>query len=233
MSGTPAFVIARDRLTYVRRCVAALVAAGCDVHVVDHGTTYEPLLRWYTDGGAENAGVSAVHLRGDAHPRSLWEWEGLPRVAGPRRPYLVTDPDVVPAPDCPADWLAALHDVLALHGGWVKAGLGLRVDDVPPRYAHAQRVREWEAQHRAQEQVPGWWTAAVDTTLALYRPLAENPGFALHPALRAKAPYEALHLTWYEDSRNPTKESRWYAAHLPPLISHWSDPETYERGGAT
>lgn len=225
-----AFVIARDRLTYVRRSCAALFDAGMDVYVVDHGTTYEPLLRWYDSSAAEATGVLEVFRRGDEHPRSLWEWPTFRKVLGDVMPYVVTDPDVVPAPGCPRDWPTVLRDVLQRNPGWVKAGLSLRTSDLPARYAHAARVREWEAQHSAHEQIPGWWTAGVDTTLAVYRPLGEAPRFSLHPALRSMKPYEALHLTWYEDSSAPTKESRWYAAHLPPLVSHWSDPAAYEGG---
>lgn len=221
----PALVIARDRLSYVQRCVAALDEAGARVHVVDHGSTYEPLLQWYRDSGVP------VIFRGDQHPRSLWEWDRLAYFVGWARPYVVTDPDVMPVDGCPTDWLEHLREALECYPGWLKAGLSLRVSDLPAHYAHAERVPLWEAQWWRTEIYPGWFSAGVDTTLALYRPLSENARFAIQPALRSAPPYEAHHLTWYENSTQPTEEARHYAAHLPPLVSHWSDPAAYEGGG--
>lgn len=215
---TPALVIFRDRVAYARPCVAALQTAGFDVHIVDHGSTWPPALDWLEECGLP------VYRRGTRHPRDLWTWPQLPSLTGDGR-YLVTDPDVLP--DAPSDWPTRLHLALDRHPDAVKAGLGLRVDDLPARYEHAEQVRRWEAQHWAWPCGDGLYRAAVDTTLALYRPLSEHSGFALGPALRTGSPYLARHLPWYQDSTCPTDETAWYLHNLPVGVSHWADPASY------
>lgn len=227
---TPAIVIARDRLGCLRRCVAALVAADLDVHVVDHGTTYGPLLDWYLDE-AVGAGVVGVWFRGTWPPRSLWEWAGLEPIVGAERPYVVTDPDVVPDDDCPADWPGLLLEGLDRWPTAAKVGLGLRIDDLPAEYEHAARVRAWEGKYWSRlygdERGRAWYGASVDTTLAAYPPLGRRPEFALDPSVRTGFPYVARHLPWYRAGEPPADEA-WYDRHLVAGVSHWRDPAAYE-----
>lgn len=215
---TKAIVIFRDRVSYVRQCVAALAAAGLDIHIVDHGSTWPAAVEWLATCGLP------VHYRPNAHPRSLWEWDGLPGIVGTGR-YVVTDPDVVA--DCPSDWLGLLNALLDRYPDRAKAGLGLRIDDLPEHYADAGKVRAWELKWRANRLEAGAYDAPVDTTLALYRPLVDQPHFALDPALRTPWPYEARHLTWYENTASPTDEAHYYRAHVTPGVSHWADPDLY------
>jgi hypothetical protein len=239
---TPVIIILRDRLSYALKCRDALLRAGQNsrhsvkLHIVDHGSTYPPCLDWL-DYLEEHWPVTRtqVHRLGDAHPRDLWTHENgdfLRRIVGDRR-YVVTDPDVVPDEYCPPGWLDYLHQVLNERLDRVKVGLGLRTDDLPERYVHRDTVRAWEAQwHKPLPDAPHLHAASVDTTLALYRPLWCQPTFALDPALRTGPPYLARHLTWYEDSANPSEEATWYREHvartgLPP--SHWLDPEAFVR----
>lgn len=255
MSGVPAVVITRDRLRYARRCVTALArAAGVSrVHVADRGTTYPRMLAQLREW--EEWGGVAVHRLGDGHPRGLWEWDGLWDVVGDGR-YLVTDCDVVPGDGCPEDWVAVLDAELTVNVDRVKAGLGLRVDDVPFGYEHHGRVRAWEGRwwerRLGTRVVPlpddarrEWFTydADVDTTPALYRgraeggitggPAARVPFTTAH-SLRTGHPYVARHLPWYETRTGADlpADERWYREHLPALVSHWVDPAAYEAGGA-
>jgi hypothetical protein len=204
-----AFIILRDRVTYARRCYAALSAAGLDVHVVDHASTWPGALSWLAEL------ETPVLRRGEnAYPWQLWTW-------GPFRdlmsrdpePYVVTDPDVVPSDDCPADWPQRLADGLA-RSGCVKAGLGLRLDRLPPDAA-GQEVAAYEHVFWEDPWEPGVFRANVDTTLALYKPFPVYPLFALGPSLRLGFPYVADHLAWYE--RGPlSPELAHYRAHGDP-----------------
>lgn len=217
---TPAVVIMRDRVSYAKGCVAALTAAGFDVYIVDHASTWPPAVEWlYTCG-------LPVHHRDNAHPRSLWDWDGLAAIVGNRR-YVVTDPDVVPDPHCPADWPAHLDMLLDLHPTAVKAGLGLRIDNLPAQNADAGKVREWEAQWWRAPTGLGAYDAPVDTTLALYQPLTTGPAFSLGPAVRSDYPYVAWHLPWYEITDDPTLEVAYYRDHAISGVSHWLDPDAY------
>ena len=189
----PAFVIFRDRAQYAQRCVIALLAAGLEPVIVDQGSTWEPALDWLDDMAQDGMRV----LRHDGGHRGCWQWEPFRQACGTGR-YVVTDPDVVPAQDCPADWLAHLGRVLDVYPGWQKAGLGLRTDNLPAHYRYRDQVVAWESQFARSQVEPGIFGAPVDTTLALYHPLSDWDRFTL-AALRTGAPYTADHLAWHED----------------------------------
>lgn len=207
---TPVVVIIRDRVTVLQQCLASLAATDydLDIHLVDHGSTWDPMLDWLHEA------PYPVHWCGDRPPRALWEWDGLPKIVSDSR-YVVTDPDVVL--DCPSDWLCRMADELS--PDVVKVGLGLRLDDLPDT-AIAGKAAAWEA--------PFWHTrrnnrtlrAPVDTTLALYPPLTVEPGFRLYPAARMAAPYLVRHLPWY--AGEDTAEDAHYRAHVRPGASHWA-----------
>jgi hypothetical protein len=215
---------------YAEQCIDALDRAGLTVVLVDHGSTWPPAKKFAhfirTTG-------SRVHFRENAHPRSLWDWDEFPHIVGAETPYVVTDCDVVPDVNCPEDWPEVLEKNLQTHPDLVKVGLGLRVDNLPDRYEHAARVVDWEA--RYWENYMGYgahgaplYSASVDTTLAMYRPLREIPEFQLGPAARTGWPYVAKHLPWYEDSKNLSAELVYYREHAMRGASHWNDPDDFE-----
>ncbi len=207
-----AFIIIRDRVTYGRRCFGALQAAGLDVHVVDHDSSWPAALTWLAE--LEAAGTPVLRRGENAYPWDLWKWDGFRDVIwGDSEPYVVTDPDVVPSDNCPGDWLTRLTDVLA-RSGCVKAGLGLRLDRLPT--ACRAQVTEYESVFWNDEWEPGVYRANVDTTLALYRPYTEYPLFSLGPSLRTGHPYVADHLAWYEDSDARPPELQHYYARADP-----------------
>lgn len=217
---TPCIIIMRDRISHLRLCVESLERSGADIdiHIVDHGTTWEEAMPFL------QGGRYPVHQRGDQPPRSLWDDRGLlQRIVGGlgSKPYLVTDPDVVLDPDCPSDWLDRLRDELyaeAVYGG-IKVGLGLRLDDLPDSEL-STKVRAWESQFWLAQTPSGrGWRAPIDTTLALYQGLTVAPDFALGPAARLDAPYLLRHLPWYGDL--DLGETAYYRAHALPGTSHW------------
>ena len=211
---TPLIVITRDRLSYTLRCLESFARQDLDIHIVDHGSTWEPMVDWL------RSCPYPVHYRGDQVPGSLWAWDGLQRIVGGlgSRRYLVTDPDIVLDDDIPADWLRRMHDELD-SPGLIKVGLGLRLDDLPDTDLSG-KVRGWELafwQHRTDSRRA--WRAPVDTTIALYQGRGVAPDFAIHPAARLDAPYLARHLPWYQDL-DPA-ETDHYRAHALPGTSHW------------
>lgn len=244
-----AFVIFRDRVTYARRCVAALEAAGLDVVVVDHGSTYPQARDWLdqvyhgvADGQDPEADYPDVWWSENRHPRDLWVPESsipgklspIRMKVGPDERFIVTDCDVVPADDCPDDWPAHLGMLLDENPAAVKAGLGLRTSDLPEHFAQRDQVEVWESAYQPPiahpvGARPAVW-ADIDTTVAMYRRFEP---FRLGPAIRTSAPYEALHLPWYEDTANLPEEIRFYndrAEH-----GHWRAPDgftdTHNLGG--
>ena len=214
-----AFIIFRDRVTYGQRCVTALLKAGLDVVVADHGSTWPPALDWLDD--LQQDGIAVLRRGGGHHPRDLWTWEPFREACGDGR-YIVTDPDVVPSEDCPADWPDVLGEALD-RTGRPKAGLGLRLDRIPEHYQRREQVLSWEAQFWDNPVDGGLFDAIIDTTLALYRPLTESP-VVRGDAVRTGPPYVADHLAWYEDLEDLTPELRHYHEHADPGISYWTLP---------
>ena len=219
-----AFIICRDRVTYTHLCVTAMTEAGLDPVIIDQGSTW-PLAQDYLTA-MEAAGVTVLRRSG-GHPRTLWDWEPFRRACGQDR-YVVTDCDVVPSEDCPLDWPGQLSGLLDRHPEYSKAGLGLRLDRIPGTYQRKDHVLKWE-QKFWDEPLPGAqlngakvYKAPVDTTLALYRPLAEREFDISLSALRTGYPYVADHLAWYEDYSDLDEELRWYHAHAEPGISYWT-----------
>lgn len=241
-------VITRDRVTYTRKCVRRLLDTPgiTDVHIVDHGSTYPPMLDFLGgaagtiyDGHDEPVARVHVHWKPTAHPRDIWANGTVASIVHPSERYLVTDCDIL-APDNPG-WLTLLHLLLDARSDAVKAGCGLVTQDLPDHYAHADRVRMWESNYQSAARLrrapvanitpgePGitmvpYFDASVDTTLALYRPLAEGGNaFALDPAVRTAAEdMRARHLPWYESS-----ELDFYREHALPGVSNWLDPDAY------
>ncbi len=211
-----AFVIFRDRVTYAQQCVAALMLSGLDPVIVDQGSTWPRAVAWLAR--LEHQGTLVLR-HGDAHPRSLWGWPPFEeQVAGQR--YVVTDPDVIPADDCPHDWAVHLGSLLDDHPEAAKAGLGLRTDNLPDHYYRKQQVIDWEAKFWNHPAGDGAYRAGVDTTLALYR--AGQVSFQLDGALRTGPPYLADHLPWHENLTDLPEEIAYYYEHAVPGIAHWA-----------
>lgn len=214
-----AFIIFRDRVTYARQCAESLAAAGLDVCLADHGSTWPAAVAWLDE--MEAAGTLVLRRGGGHHPRDLWNWEPFRQACGTGR-YIVTDPDAVPSADCPAGWPDVLGGALD-RTSVPKAGLGLRLDRIPEHYQRREQVLSWEAQFWDKPLDGGLFDAIIDTTLAMYRPLPESPSFSVE-AVRTGPPYLADHLAWYEDLEDLSPELRHYHEHADPGISYWTLP---------
>jgi hypothetical protein len=249
-----AVIITRDRVSYAQQCLRAMIhSSGIgDVFLVDHGSTYGPMLEWLggigghpirydqgDDGGIKASGRVHVHWLSNQHPRDLWTPDNvLAKIIRPGQRFIVTDHDVVVPYEAP--WVNTLHALLDERPDVVKAGLQLAIDDLPPELPATAHILEWEANYRPPRATwkipdtfgsPGWVEADVDTTVALYRGLEP---FALGPALRTVGRgVQARHLPWYEDMDHPTPEQWWYAQRA--AYGHWRAPDGFvdEHGLAT
>lgn len=218
---TPIVVICRDRFTPVRELLCWLTAAGYTRPILlDNASTYPPLVDFLatTDAEVVRLGSNMGHL-------APWSTELRERL-DPEGPFVVTDCDVVPDEDCPADVVEHLAGVLLRYANVDKVGLGLRIDDLPDCYALKAEVLEWESLFWESEIAPGVFQAGVDTTFALYRSPAER--HSCDRALRTGAPYRARHLPWYADSARPTDEQRYYLAHADLSEVNWGADQQSE-----
>jgi hypothetical protein len=215
----PVFVICRDRLTSLQRTVAALeLAEGIDIVLVDNASTYPPLREYLRSSPHQliQTGENAGH-------HAPWDRDLVPR----HSPFGVTDPDVVPIPECPPDWPAFMLDIARTYE-LNKVGFGLKIDDLPESYAFRQQVINHETQFWRTEltvrngvQV---FSAALDTTLAIY---PHRTSWDIWPAARTGFPYVAQHLAWYIDSSRLTDDELYYRQHCDKHVASWPYSEDH------
>jgi hypothetical protein len=210
----PIFVVCRDRVTPLRGLVAWLEKNDYRrLILVDNASTYPPLVEYLGQTPHE-----VVRFSDNLGPhRSVWNTGILGRYAKGEH-YIVTDSDVLPDEACPGDAVDLFLWALSRYPRYLKAGFGLRVDDLPAHNALAGEVRRWESQYRFRPLSRQLYDAPIDTTFALYRP---DSGFQLAPALRTGPPYLARHIPWYMDTDHRTAEEQYYRDHCDVAIANW------------
>lgn len=213
----PVVIISRDRFDCLRQLVSWLESTPGvgEIHIVDNASTWPPLVE-YLDASPHTVHRLGVNL-GHHAP---WITGLISEIS--QGPFVVTDPDVIPDPDCPHDVLAHFRAILDRHPGIDKVGFGLRIDDLPDSFAHRDAVVRWESRFWTDAVEPGVYRAEIDTTFAVYRPGRDHKGFN---ALRTGPPYVARHLPWYAPTASPTAEEIYYREHADPAIASWTGDE--------
>ncbi len=211
---TPIFVICRDKVSQLTQLLEWLETSGySNIILVDNNSTYDPLLEFL-----EKTEHSVVRHPENMGPhRAIWRSGLIPQHAASKY-YAVTDSDVIPEPDCPADALHFFHYALERYPDYLKAGFSLRIDNLPEHYAMADEVRLWERPFWMRRLEKGMYHAVIDTTFALYRPDSE---FEYSPSIRTDRPYWARHDPWYSSSDDPTLEEQYYREHAVDGVAHW------------
>ena len=215
----PVIINNRDRLTTTKAMVEYLLeyAPSAIPIILDNASTYPPLLDWY---GKLPSGCNLVRLK--ANVGSKAPWSALPQAARecgcPY--YCVTDSDL-DLTGVPPDFLSLLRRGLEQFPKVAKAGLGLRLDDLPDTPL-AKRAYNWEyprfwneADRRGQ-----WYLNAIDTTFAMYRSGTEWGATQPHTALRAAPPYCCRHVPWYA-AVPPDLEEAYYRQHADGRWATW------------
>ena len=203
----PVYIISFNRLSYLERLVDWLEKAGCaNIHIVDNASTYAPLLDYLAKT------KHTVHrLEKNYGHRVLFEAPEFTEVVD-NRYFILSDPDILPVEECPADFMRFLYGVLERFPDITKAGFGMKIDDLPDHYELKQAVVKWEKafyEKPVKGTSPAVYKAPIDTTFALYRPRKEwKKGFS--EAVRTGFPYQARHLPWYKNLRELSEEDKFY-----------------------
>ena len=218
----PVFINCRDRLSPLTALVDWLELAGVqEIYFLDNDSQYEPLMHYFAA-----TPHTVVPLGANYGRLAMWEAPGVFALTR-NRPFVYTDPDIVPDPMCPLDAVGHFDELLARFPAVSKAGFGLRIDDLPDHYRHKAAVVDWEEQFWRLPLGGGAYYAPIDTTFALYR--AGSP--MRSDAIRTGPPYVARHTSWYIDFADLDEEERFYATRLAedtehsPGTSHWVSPE--------
>jgi hypothetical protein len=219
----PIFINVRDRLICLEKLLDWLERAGHrNITLIDNASTYPPLLSLL-----DQCKYRTIRLKRNLGNSALWRLKELRGVIT-NEWFVYTDPDVIPADTCPLDVVVQMRRMLQKFPFYLKAGLGLRLDDLPDRYHLKRAVIDWEQHLIGKEIAQEVFEADVDTTFALYRPGAPC---TTGPSVRFQGRYSARHLPWYCDSSEPDEEERYYRNHALSGVTTWSvkGNERYQR----
>ncbi len=208
---TPVFIITRDRLEPLEKLVKWIEKEGLsNIVFVDNASTYPPLLAYFGKTPYE-----VVRLPRNAGHKSPWT-EGVIDVYAKGRPFIVTDPDVLPDKDTHGA-VKYFVELLNKYKDRVKVGFALHINDLPDYFDLKQNVIDWESQFWQEQIEEGVYDAPLDTTFALYRGGVPH---TIGPALRT-AKFQARHEPWYVNSSKPGKEILYYRENADRVVGTW------------
>ncbi|HET7529297.1 MAG TPA: hypothetical protein VFJ84_03680 [Candidatus Saccharimonadales bacterium] len=208
----PTFIISRDRLAPLKRLVSWCEKEGLkNIIIIDSASTYPPLLEYY-----ESTPHEVVKLRYNVGYLSPWLTYAV-EIYAKDKPYIISDSDVIPVPESHGAVEFFCH-LLNAYPKYLKAGFGLKIDDIPDSYEPREYVIAWEKKFWQKEIEKEVYEADIDTTFALWR---ANLPHLYGPSLRTGGKYIARHETWYMDSKKPSAEMRYYREHADKVIGTW------------
>lgn len=214
MSKIPIIINNFNRLTTTRKLVDDLIRLGyTNIHIIDNGSTYPPLLDWYRE--IDGNGWMRVFYAGVSHNQlALWNTGYIERFKD--ESYIVyTDSDVELNFNTPHKFIEELILISRTHNG-VKAGLALKIDDLP-KTKMGNRVRTHEAQFWKElfGGLGNIYGADIDTTFAVIKPT--DP--FTYKAVRVGGNFTARHIPWYTDFGNLSEEEKYILDHTNGAIS--------------
>ncbi len=214
------FINNRDRLSTLQGLVQWLQGCGTKRTIIlDNDSTYGPLLRYYK---ALPKGVSVSFLGRNVGPWAFWN---LNMHYDQNLPYIVTDSDLLPAPECPSDLIHRLNMLLSTRPESGKAGPGLKIDDLPDFHGlqslngciKEEQLGYWMSRYNSEA-----FLAPIDTTFALYSVRTSGDpahGYLAMDNLRMDAPYLFRHMPWYA-TLPLSEEEEYYREHSVKGWSH-------------
>jgi hypothetical protein len=186
-----------------------------NIFIIDNDSKYPPLVKYY-----ETCPYKVFRLDRNVGHLALWKTGLYKQFINDY--YVYTDPDVVPVEECPENFLETFHEALKKHRMAKKIGFSLKIDDLPESFNRKAEVIKWETEiNKGESYDEILYRAQVDTTFALYRPLARNGANPYHLTFRTKYPYCARHLPWYIDSSNLSDEDFFYIQNAT-TSTHWT-----------
>lgn len=213
----PVFIISFNRVGYIREVIERLESLDFqNITIVDNASTYEPLVEYLA-----KSPHNVVRLTENFGHLALWR-SGRFQDVIERQRFILNDSDVVPDATCPVDIAAHLDELLDRYPRHTKAGLSLRVDDLPDHYAFKQQVISWEEPFWVTRLDDGNFEGAIDTTFALYRPGVHCSQEQWWRSIRTAPPYSARHLPWYQDTSVSSEEDLFYQRAVVGISSQWS-----------
>lgn len=189
-----------NRLTTTRNLVGDLKRLGyTNIHILDNNSSYHPLRTWYE----ELEGCTVKYLSENLLWLAVYNSGYINEFI--KEPWIVyTDSDIELNPNTPDNFVEILIEKAEKYGR-SKAGLALRIDDLPDN-PYANHYREWEQRYWKQELEKEVYDAHIDTTFCIIK-----PGIAFdYSAVRVAGNLTARHVPWYTDFNNLNAEEKNY-----------------------
>lgn len=203
-----------NRLTFTKKLIHRLEEWGyTNIYILDNNSTYPPLLEYYSYSKHK-----IIRLSENKGYMALWNSNVFSQFKNSY--YVYTDPDVLPLESCGENFLNEMLQVLKQYPQIEKLGLALSITDLPDTYKLKEKVIALEQEYWKKQIVKDLYDAPVDTTFALYKPLAKGNADQC-PAYRLGGKYGAQHLPWYENSQNPSEEELFYQKSVSKNSSYW------------
>lgn len=201
-----------EQFTWPHQMARECVRLGLSPILLDHGSTYKPLLRWL-----ENCPYPVIRAHHNAGCYGFWR---SGRYLTMTSQYIVSDSDL-DLTRVPDDTVERLRNALSQNPDVAKAGLSLEIEDIPASYPFREHVLTWERPYWTEKR-PGGWRANIGATFALYDPKRHGQlEHDFYSAVRLDRPYTAKHLPWYLDLDELTPELRYYYERCDDL-AYWS-----------
>lgn len=211
----PIIINNRNRYTFLKLMIDQLQLFGYkNIFILDNDSSYPPLLEYY-----KTVNAKVVFLNKNVGYKALWETNVFNDFKN--KYYVYSDPDILLQDDCPKDFVYRLYIELDKYSHKEKAGVALKIDDIPNYYKLKNDVLIWEKNNWEKEISKNVYDAMVDTTLALYKPLAFGNAEECD-AIRVAGNLTSLHLPWYDDSNNLSEEEVFYKSQASNKSSYWS-----------
>ncbi|UJF28768.1 glycosyltransferase family 2 protein [Kaistella sp. 97-N-M2] len=216
----PIIIINFNQLFYLKQLVDFLFERNFNnIVIIDNRSTYPPLLRYYEEISND---VEIEFMEKNYGHAVFFKNKVLQKKYG-KGFYVVTDADVIPNENLPADFLK--HMIIHLKKHWsqiTKVGFALKLDDIPKENLLKQKILKWEAKFWQNKQSENIYIAPIDTTFALYKPgyprkYDQVPYLNAH---RFANSFVAKHGGWYVNQSNLTEEQQFYAE-TASMSSSW------------
>lgn len=210
----PIIINNRNRLSFLKDLINALEVRGYkNIHIIDNNSNYKPLLEYYKE-----CKYNIFRLKENVGFLALWKTNIYKSFIHDY--YVYTDSDVVPINQCPENFLETFWNKMRSEKSIMKIGLSLKIDNLPDYFNKKEEVILWENQYYNNETTDGYFISNIDTTFALYRPFMSQ-GASRLKMLRSKAPFQAAHMPWYNDSNNLNEEEVFYIKNAK-TSTHWT-----------
>ncbi|MDR7372327.1 glycosyltransferase family A protein [Flavobacterium aquidurense] len=213
----PIIIISFNQLFYLKQLIDFLKKHNYNnIVIVDNNSSYAPLLKYFDE---IESTVTIHRLKENFGHLVFWKIKALYERYS-KGYYVVTDADILPSDDCPADFLLKFKNILDNDFKFNKVGFSLKIDDIPDTNLNKDKIVKWESRFWEQKTKEGNYIAKIDTTFALYRPGYKYSVDNFMKAIRTKHPMEAIHGGWYINNKELNEEQDFYYKNST-LSSSW------------